>query len=511
MRRPAIVIALLLAAVPLAVIFGLGAGGEGGGDYKVRAIFDNASFVIAGEDVKVAGAKVGVIDSLDVTPDRKAAIVLKITRSGFKDFRTDATCAIRLQSVIGEKLVECIPTRPAQAGTPTAEPLKTIPKGQPGAGQHLLPVENTSTPVDADLINDIQRKPFRQGLSILLNELGTGLAARAGDLRDVVRRANPALAQFDRFLKILADQNTTLRDLAQHGDEVLSALARKRQNLSDFFVQSGIAGEATAEKRRDLERNFEKFPPFLRQLRPFMLRYAELSSQMQPVVSDLRAAGPDISRFLIALGPFSKASTPALKSLGQTADIGRPALESARPIAKQLNAFATKAQPVTRNLAALLVSLDQHRAIQRVMDVFYNLTLATNGFDEIGHYLRNNLIPTACTSYATVPGISIGCSANYGTGAAFSRVSASSKPQSAAQVARYLLKALGDTQPKKSGKSSDARTGGADSRTVKGPAPVSKPKAPAQTPPSPAATPPVESGPNSGDNPLLDYLLGSGQ
>ena len=39
-----------------------------GGTYKVRAIFDNAGFVIPGEDVKVAGVKVGKVDSLDVTP-----------------------------------------------------------------------------------------------------------------------------------------------------------------------------------------------------------------------------------------------------------------------------------------------------------------------------------------------------------------------------------------------------------------------------------------------------------
>ena len=44
----------------------------------MRAIFDNASFLIPGEDVKVAGAKVGVVDELDVTDDKRAAVVLKI-------------------------------------------------------------------------------------------------------------------------------------------------------------------------------------------------------------------------------------------------------------------------------------------------------------------------------------------------------------------------------------------------------------------------------------------------
>ena len=47
-------------------------------EYKVRAIFENAGFVIPGEDVKVAGVRVGSIDSIDVTEDNKAAVVLDI-------------------------------------------------------------------------------------------------------------------------------------------------------------------------------------------------------------------------------------------------------------------------------------------------------------------------------------------------------------------------------------------------------------------------------------------------
>ena len=53
----------------------------------MRAIFDNAGFVIPGEDVKIAGVKVGKVDSLDVTEDFKAAVVLEITEPGYQDFR----------------------------------------------------------------------------------------------------------------------------------------------------------------------------------------------------------------------------------------------------------------------------------------------------------------------------------------------------------------------------------------------------------------------------------------
>ena len=36
-----------------------------------------------------------------------------------------------------------------------------------------------------------------------------------------------------------------------------------------------------------------------------MDRFDALSAAMAPVISDLRVSAPDLSRFLIALGPFS--------------------------------------------------------------------------------------------------------------------------------------------------------------------------------------------------------------
>ena len=101
MKRVLAIAGVLVAASAL-VVFGTGADGDGGGTYRVRAIFMNAFSVIPGEDVKVAGVKVGKVESLDVTPDHKAAVVLRIDRPGFDDFREDASCTIRPQGLIGE-------------------------------------------------------------------------------------------------------------------------------------------------------------------------------------------------------------------------------------------------------------------------------------------------------------------------------------------------------------------------------------------------------------------------
>ena len=78
----------------------------------MRAIFNNAAFVIPGEDVQIGGVVVGSIASIDLTDDKKAAVVLKIENSGYQDFRKDAFCTIRPQSLIGERFIECEPTQP---------------------------------------------------------------------------------------------------------------------------------------------------------------------------------------------------------------------------------------------------------------------------------------------------------------------------------------------------------------------------------------------------------------
>jgi len=146
MRRVA-AITLVLAAAAGLTIFGTAAGDSSG--YQVRAIFDDANYIISGEDVKIAGVKVGSVDSLDVTKDKKAAIVLNITSGGFQDFRTDAHCTIRPQSLIGENFVECSPTAPHAPGAQLPPKLPVIKSG-PGKGQHYLPVNNTSSPVGID-------------------------------------------------------------------------------------------------------------------------------------------------------------------------------------------------------------------------------------------------------------------------------------------------------------------------------------------------------------------------
>ena len=238
MRRVLAIGAVLLVAVVVVVAVASGSGGGGGG-YEVRAIFMNAFTAIPGEDVKVAGVKVGKIQSISVTEENRAAVVLNITEPGFQDFRRDAECAIRPQSLIGEKYIECTPTQPRPAGTPAPPELPKVPAGQDGAGQRYLPVSQTNQPVDLDLLNNIMRLPYRQRFAIIINELGTGLAGRGAELRQAIRNADPALKQTDKVIALLAGQTQTLDRLAVDSDKVLAPLARDRRQVQQFVDSAG--------------------------------------------------------------------------------------------------------------------------------------------------------------------------------------------------------------------------------------------------------------------------------
>jgi phospholipid/cholesterol/gamma-HCH transport system substrate-binding protein len=425
--------ALLTIALTCAAVFATGAAAPGGGStYKVRAIFDDVASAVPGEDVKIAGAKIGKIGAMAVTPENKAAVELDITDSGFTPFHQDAHCTIRPQSLIGEKYVECTP------GSPSKPALNKVQEGEPGAGQHLLPLSNTSAPVDLDLINNIMRLPYRQRFSIILSELGAALAGRGHDLNQLIHRANPALRETDRVLKQLADENVTLKNLASESDRALAPLARDRRHLAGFIRNANEVGEATAAHSADIERGIQKLPRFLSELKPTLVDLGALSDEMTPTLADLDKASPSLTRLVLQLGPFSRSATSSLVSLGKTTDVGGPVLQRALPVVKDLRAFAHSAKPVSTDLDALTASLDKTGGLEQAMNyIFFQMT-AINGFDEISHYLRASLLVNVCSTYVTTE--APGCGAHFTP-----RTSISSSATARARSAARAVKATRDT------------------------------------------------------------------
>jgi phospholipid/cholesterol/gamma-HCH transport system substrate-binding protein len=455
MRRVGLIAAGILVAALLIALPAIGSNGTSG-DYEVRGIFDNGSFVVNGEEVRVAGATVGVVESVDVTGNDeiasdeggphpvpgKAVVVMKITDSGFKDFRTDASCLIRPQSLIGEKFIDCTPTQPRASGTPPPPPLEQIPDGQPGSGQYLLPLENNGKTVDLDLIQNIQRLPFRDRFRLILNDLGASLAGRGQDLGEVIDRANPALRQTDRVLNILARQNQELASLASNGDRVLEPLARNRTHVTGFFHNAAISGSATAERSADLEESLRKFPETLRQVRLTSAKLKTFADKGIPLFTALNQGGRGLSKATVNLPNFARLSIPALTTLGDAAQSAGPKLAASDGLLTDLTATANSSVPIGQNFSAFLDTFTKTGGFQNLMDFIYNSVGSTNGIDAFGHFVRSNLQLTSCVEVAS--SVQSGCEAFFRptTTAAPTQKKKSKKSKKAVRKARARLRGL---------------------------------------------------------------------
>jgi ABC-type transporter Mla subunit MlaD len=504
--RKLLIAAGLVAAIVVVVLLAGGGGSSGG--YVVRGIFDSGGFMVSGEEVRVAGATVGEIESVGVTmpgevdsykdgkPQAvpgKAVIAMKIDDPGFQDFRKDASCLIRPQSLIGEKFVDCTPTLPRAPGSKPAAELEQVPSGKPGAGQYLLPLENNSTSVDPDLINNINQLTYAQRFRLILNELGAGLAGRGEDIEEVVKRANPVLRDADRVFGILNAQRDQLAQLASDSEEILGPLSRDRASVAGFFANAGAAAQASAEKGPALEASLQKLPAFLRELRQTMGSFEYFSKAGTPVAESLAKAAPSLTQATRALTPFFAASTVSLKSLGASGEVAGPKIRAADPVVKKLRDVATTGATPTTELAQFLVSTRKNKGFDGLADLIYNSAASTNEFDKYGHFTRTLVTLTNCLDYVTAP--TSGCSAN------FNGLNAGASPSAFNSAAAYarIQELL-------------ARRGGGTSAGASVAPPSTAPAKPVPTAPTPSLGESEQLGARAKaaapQRALLDYLLG---
>jgi phospholipid/cholesterol/gamma-HCH transport system substrate-binding protein len=435
MRRVAVAAAVLIAVGALFTVT-TAASTHKRPAYLVRAIFDDASFAVAGEDVRVAGANVGTIQSLGVTDAKRAAVTLAISDLRFAPFHADATCAIRPQSLIGEQYVDCNP------GTSNTQPLPKITHG-PGTGSHYLPVTRTSSPIDSDIVQNISTEPVRQSLAVIIDEFGTGLAARGSDLNAVIHRANPALGDTDRVIKILAQQNHTLAQLATDSDTVLAPLARERSHLAGFVTQANTTAVASAQRAADIQKTFQEFPSFLRQLRPLMADLGTLADQGTPLMTSLGQSASAVGQQFANLTPFAAAARKALIDLGASAQKSQPALVATLPLAQRLKKLGSTAVPSAALLDRLTASIQKTGGIQQLMNLLFNGAVAGNGFNSLGHYVRAEPLVSDCTDYVTRP--APGCSSNFSAASASASAADAQPPDQL--VTKAVRKARPDSKP----------------------------------------------------------------
>jgi ABC-type transporter Mla subunit MlaD len=390
-----------------------------GRTYKL--VFDNAFGLVKGGDFRVGGVNAGQTTGFDVQKKKgeapKAIVTVNVTKPGFGDFRKDASCEIRPQSLIGEYYVDCQPgtsdERLADGGT--------------------VPVEQTSSTIPTDIVNNIMRRPYRERFRLIVTELGTGLAGRPDDLQEVLRRAHPGLRETSKVLRILGDQNQVIKNFITDSDTVVAELEKNKRDVVRWVREAGDAAEISATRRNELRANFRRFPEFLDELRPTMVRLGELADEQTPLLADLRRAAPDLDTFFTRIGPFSEASRPAVRSLGEAGEVGTRAFREGRQEIAELRTLAAGAPAMAKPLRQFLQTADDRRraiendprakatappapdptaipdqggftAFEGLWNYFYWQTLSINMLDDTAHMLRAGLtIVPECSRWRNEP------------------------------------------------------------------------------------------------------------
>jgi phospholipid/cholesterol/gamma-HCH transport system substrate-binding protein len=413
---------LVIVALAVGVAVTTGASGDSssgqGKTYNIQ--FDNAFGLTAGGDLKIGGVRAGETSGFDLEKignGRYVAVVkAQISVPGVSGFHKDASCEIRPQSLIGEYFVDCQPGSSKQL----------IPSGG------TIPVKQTVSTVPPDLMQNVMRRPYRERFRLIIAELGTGLAGRPGDLAQVLHRASPGLRETSKVLQILGRQNQVIKNFIVNSDTVIKELAAKKEDVVHWVKSAGKTASIAATRQRALREQWQQFPRFLAQLRPTMAQLSALADQQIPLMRQLGATTPQLHRFFADLGPFTQASRPAVRTLGQASVVGNKAFKESKQEIAELNALAVNVPSAAKQTRQFLQSFDNRRrsiepddrakttappapdptaykagqgftGFESILNYAYWQTLALNPYDQLGHLLRVALLVNSCSPFQTGP------------------------------------------------------------------------------------------------------------
>ena len=322
----------------------------GGGGHTVRAAFDSAVQIVPGQEVRVAGRKVGEVGSVEEV-DGQAVLELDVEDDEVWPLRRGTTARLRWGSNTGYALryVELHP------GPPSAPPL-------PDRG--LLTRADTVTPVELDEIYRIFRGRTREDLGELVGELGETFGGRGRPLEQALRNAPEGLDQTTEVLRELGADPAALRMLAVAGDRTASALAVRDRDLRDLIDQAAGTFDELAEHATAQRESLDRLPDTLRtggdtlarldvslvgldalvhDLGPGARALRTLAPRARGALAELREVAPiaaaTLRRGTRAAPPLARllrTGTPFLPRLASVLDQSEPALDCVRPYGPEI-------------------------------------------------------------------------------------------------------------------------------------------------------------------------------
>lgn len=277
-----------------------------GSSYTVHATVDNASQLVRGDQVKVGGVPVGSVTDLELQPDARARLTLKIDDDTLTPLHRGTRLDIRsvgLASIAGRYV--SLSLGPNNA-----------PKIADGGD---IPADSTQAEVDLDeVLNSLDERTLRdlRGVVRGLGEVASDPAGR--EFNAGVHMLNPALSQTAATAhEVVRDQRVFERFVVESAD-VVSAVASRNPELERLVPAAGGTLSAIAARTADLDDLLRRLPPTLRLANTTLVNLRATIGDVRPAVREARPVAPLLNEFLTRLHPVAREGVvvvPRLRSL----------------------------------------------------------------------------------------------------------------------------------------------------------------------------------------------------
>ncbi|MEU0371167.1 MCE family protein [Streptomyces sp. NPDC006283] len=211
----------------------------GNGD-TYSAAFSEAGGLRPGDEVRIAGVKVGKVDEVDLDGDH-VKVVFRV--KGDPQFGTRTGAAIRIKTILGAKYLALQPKGSGQLRPGSEIPLeRTTPAYD--VVQAFSDLTTTSERVDTDRLakaldtisTTFEDSPEEVRASIKgLSAISRTVASRDQDLRELLKHA-------DAVTKVLAERSGEFTTLVKDGDALFKEMTRRRAAIHALLKSSAALG-----------------------------------------------------------------------------------------------------------------------------------------------------------------------------------------------------------------------------------------------------------------------------
>jgi phospholipid/cholesterol/gamma-HCH transport system substrate-binding protein len=260
--------------------------------YTMEGSFTDAAGLRIGDDVKLAGVKVGRVTGVDADRAHGRVTVTWVVNNGV-DIRDEAGADIALETLLGSKYIRI--TNPSKGDDLYADLSRD---------DRLIPVDRTTTPVDVfDLTREATTRieeTDNDKLNQLIKQLATITEGKRATITDLIQSVgtlssaiNEREGQLDNLLQSadqlsanLADKDQTLVTLIDESRTILDFLVQRRDELSAAL---GAGSDAVRSLSVLIDTNADELDAILDDLQPTL---ATVDSDMSGLNRGLALAGP---------------------------------------------------------------------------------------------------------------------------------------------------------------------------------------------------------------------------